>query len=119
MCQWLNMHPSSLPINKLAQYGLANCAVEWFRNYLSDRLQGTDYKGCLSAQKVVSHGVLQGPLLFVIYLNNLPQVLMNTKISLYADDTAVYHESDDVLETQIMLQQDMELITNWMRVNYR
>ncbi len=58
-----------------------------------------------------------GPLLFVIYLNDLPQVLMNSKISLYANDKVMYYESDDVLEMQIMLQQDMELITNLMRVN--
>ena len=69
----------------------------------------------------MSHGVPQGsilgPLLFVIYLNDLPQVLMNSKISLYANDKVMYYESDDVLEMQIMLQQDMELITNLMRVN--
>ena len=104
-----------------AKYGLANSTVDWFRNYLSDRSQCTVFKGVLSSQKTVSCGVPQGsilgPLLFVIYLNDLPQVLMNSRISLYADDTAVYYESGDILETQLMLQQDMELINNWMRVN--
>ena len=106
---------------KFAKYGLANSTVVWFRNYLSDRLQCTVYKGVLSSQKAVSCGVPQGsilgPLLFVIHLNDLPQVLMNSKISLYADDTVVYYEASDVGETQLMLQQHMELINNWMRVN--
>ncbi len=42
---------------------------------------------------------------------------MNSKIAMYADDTVIYYESDSIIETERMLQEDMNLILNWMNVN--
>ena len=58
-----------------------------------------------------------GPLLFIISLNNLPNVLLNSKIALHADDTAIYYQSNDAHEIEKMLQEDLLLIYNWMKVN--
>ena len=69
--------------------------------------------GRLLSLNVNCYGVLQGsilgPFLFIIYPNDLPQVLMNSKMSFYADDTMVY-ESDDTNETKLF-QQDIKCVT--------
>ncbi len=106
---------------KLAQYGLSTTALSWVSNYLSSRKQCTVYKGKSSELKTVSCGVPQGsilgPLLFIIYLNDLPQVVLNSKIALYADDTVIYYQSNSVDEIRLMLQEDLSLVSNWMNVN--
>ena len=47
----------------------------------------------------------------------LPQVLINSKIALYADDTIIYYQSNDINEINLMLNEDMQLIHNWLKVN--
>ncbi len=111
----------SILCDKLAKYGLVNSAVKWISSYLSGRMQCTAFASATSSVKSINCGVPQGstlgPLLFIIYLNDLPQVLINSCISLYADDTAIYYQSNNANETEVMLQEDLVLIQNWMKVN--
>ena len=100
---------------------MINSAVKWVSSYLSGRMQCTAFASATSSVKSIDCGVPQGstlgPLLFIIYLNDLPQVLVNSCISLYADDTAIYYQANDANEIQVMLQEDLVLIQNWMKIN--
>ena len=89
-----------LLIKKLHSYGIEGELLHWFSSYLSDRSQRTVVGGALSKPLPVMSGVPQGsilgPLLFVIFVNNLPvRVSTHCSILLYADDTKCYRIVND------------------------
>ena len=103
---------------KLDHYGVRGISKLWFENYLSSRSQKVKYKNTLSCSMNLEYGVPQGsilgPLLFVIYINDLPTALTKCKISMYADDTVIYcsdHKSATIMET---LQTDLDNVVKWM-----
>ena len=69
----------SILLRKLSRYSLCDTAVSWFESYLDNRLQATFYQHYLSDQARISVGVPQGsilgPLLFSVYVNDLPNCL--------------------------------------------
>lgn len=80
---------------KLRSLNVSNATLGWFFNYLADRLQAVvDEDGNVSDWLRASSGVPQGsvlsPLLFDIYINNLPRVLRFARHMLFADDTQLY-----------------------------
>ena len=81
-------------LNKLLDLGFSDTALVWFRAYLSNRTQSVRVNGVLSDPQSIEFGVPQGsllgPLLFITYINDLPSVVMNCEIQLYADDTLLF-----------------------------
>ena len=67
----------------MAHHGVRAIALEWFRNYLTNRRQYVQINGKISNTETVTYGVPQGsvlrPLLFIIYTNDLSQCLTNSK----------------------------------------
>ena len=67
--------------------------------YLNERLQATMVNGNISSLKQVEHGVPQGsilgPLLFLLFINDVSNVVKHCHLSLYADDTCLYFSSSD------------------------
>ena len=63
-------------LNKLRYYGIDNTELKWFSSYLNDRKQYTVIDGAMSSESNINHGVPQGsclgPLLFLVYINDLP-----------------------------------------------
>ena len=80
-------------LKKLQYYGLRDTTLYWFKSYLSDRTQYVEYDGVASAKKLIETGVPQdsilGPLLFVIYMNDIQTVSEHLNFILYADDTTL------------------------------
>ena len=76
-------------IEKAKKYGITGQVLAWLKNYLSDRYQCTLANNVVSSTKNISCGVPQGsvcgPLLFLLYINNLSGISESCKVSLYAD----------------------------------
>ena len=78
-------------------YGIRGIALDWFKSYLFNRKQYVSYNCSQSYQLNSKHGVPQGsvlgPLLFIIYTNDLPDCVDQAEIILFADDTTIYNSS--------------------------
>ena len=82
-------------VHKLKAYGIAGELLKWVTNFLSDRIQCTKVGGCYSPYKPIRSGVIQGsclgPLLFLIYINDVVELFSDLVTpKLYADDVKLY-----------------------------
>ena len=80
-------------LRKMRMYGLSEHVCKWFVNYFEDRVQYTKVGSVLSSGENIEHGVYQGsplgPLLFIIYINDIVHVSSNVFCNMYADDTVI------------------------------
>ena len=99
-------------ISKLEHYGVRSNTLKWFESYLTDRKQYVFYNGTSSETKSISCGVPQGsvlgPLLFLIYINDLPNISEKLNFFLFADDTNIYYESDNLLELEMTVNKELK-----------
>lgn len=111
----------SILLRKMKAYGIEGIPLDWFKSYLTDRQQFVSNKGIQSTNKSVSCGVPQGsnlgPLLFLIYINDLPNVLKHSASVLFADDTTLYVTSQDNDSLREKMNEDLQLISNWFQAN--
>ena len=100
---------------KLQHYGINGQVFDWIASFLRDRTQRVVCDGCTSGPaKVLSdvpHGSVIGPLLFLIFINDLPLFLNSTR-HLFADDCLLYRKIDCISDANI-LQQDLFLLEKW------
>ena len=86
-------------LGKLKLYGVSSQSLNWFRSYLSDRKQQTVIDGAQSDFGNITCGIPQGsilgPLLFTIYINDLPSCNLFSKPKMYADDTTLTSSASD------------------------
>ena len=110
-----------LLLKKLRSLGLDNNSMDWFKSYLSAREQVVSIGNCLSCPKPISVGVPQGsilgPLLFIIYVNDLPNCLRHCKIILYADDTLIHYSAKTVQDIETYLNIDLQTVSQWLQSN--
>ena len=90
----------SILLRKLEHYGIRENSLHWFTSYLSNRKQYVYHNGYSSEVKSINCGVPQGsvlgPLLFLLYINDLPYVSNKMRFFLFTDDTNLYYESNDL-----------------------
>ena len=108
-----------LLIAKLTHYNFSNSALCWMKSYLSDRKQAVQIGDSLSSYLTCSAGVPQGsilgPVLFSLYVNNLPDVCRNIKVQLYADDTVLYCHASSIKEAAAVLSGAMVPVSHWLQ----
>ncbi len=111
----------SILLLKLESIGVLPESCLWFASYLNQRQQLTRIDGCSSSMHIVSHGVPQGsilgPLLFLIFINNLCDCVELCGTSMYADDTAIFHMSADIDDLKVSMQCDLQSISHCMLQN--
>ena len=102
-------------LTKLEHYGVRGLAIDWFRSYLSDRKQFVSINGHDSNLASVLYGVLQcsvlGPLLFLIYINDLNQAIKFCKVHCLTGDTNLLHLSKSIAKLNKYGNLDMENLT--------
>ena len=102
-------------ISKLRSYKINECLVRWVENYLQDRSQFVEINGeksqWIPVTSVIPQGSVLGPLLFLIYINDLPENV-NSTVYMYADDTKIYSEIKSEYDHGI-LQRDLENLKTW------
>lgn len=107
-------------LKKLDWYGVRGRALDWFRNYLENRKQYTAYKTA-SKPMPITHGVPQGsilgPLLFILYINDLPHAINYLKPILFADDTNLFHRSTNYSTLFSQANQDLCSLNEWFKAN--
>jgi hypothetical protein len=108
-------------ITKLKLYGVTDDALKWFVSYLNERYQICKINNVKSAKQLIQCGVPQGsnlgPLLFLIYINDLPNCLQHSKPSMFADDTNVSIPAESLEELEVHLNSDLDNIHQWLVAN--
>jgi len=108
-------------LQKLRFNGIQGMALTWFHSYLSNRTQTTVINGVNSNLLELSVGVPQGsvlgPLLFILYINDLPEQISHGHIVLYADDTALFFAAKSVSDVNRALNADLQNISEWLETN--
>ena len=104
---------------KLKKCGISGRLLLWFEDYLKDHQQRVVISGQASEWGTIKAGVPQGsvlgPLLFLLYINDLPNVVRNCEIRLFADDTCLFIEVDNRLDTSIRICEDLASINEWSK----
>ena len=106
-----DMLPHSLIIRKLAKYGADDNTLSLIKNYLTDRKQHVKLAGTFSpwlpVQRGIPQGSILGPLLFNIFMNDIPHVIDYTILSTYADDTQIFYAGDNVTDVEHAINSDL------------
>ena len=109
--------PHQRLLYKLAYYGISPQAHNWVQSFLTNRTQQVLLEGNMSSPINVTSGVPQGsvlgPLLFLIYINDLPDYIQNNStVKMFADDTIIYHPITNQQDTNA-LQEDLDALQRW------
>jgi len=108
-------------LKKLNLYGVRGNANNWIRNYLENRLQFVQIQNSLSCMMPITCGVPQGsvlgPLLFLIYINDIIHVSKVAEIILFADDTSLFFSDTDVNGLCDTINQELDKVATWFKLN--
>ena len=113
--------------SKLEKYGIRGTVLDWYKSYLNNRSMAVKCKiketgnYCWSDYYSVEYGTPQGsvlgPLLFLIFCNDIYKVLEFCSCILFADDTTVYKTHKDFMFLKWSINKDLKLISDWFRAN--
>ena len=104
------------------QNSLFKRTFRYLLSFLTNRSQSVCVNGIVSEPQKIDFGVPQGstlgPLLFIMYINDISHVIRYSNVEQYADDTLLYFASDDVNIIESNLSSDLDGVTQWLSANY-
>lgn len=108
-------------LEKLDHYGVRGIVNDWFQSYLTNRSQFVFLSGSKSLLKPINHGVPQGsvlgPLLFLLYINDLHRCIRTSETYHFADDTHLLNFSKTVWSLCGRVNADLRVLVSWLNAN--
>ena len=106
---------------KLYHYGIKSAELKWYKSYLSDRRQYCSISGHDSNFSHGTTGIPQGsslsPLLFLVYVNDLPNAVHDNLTGMYANDTGLYPTGPSISAMEETMNRDLSNLCCWLLAN--
>ena len=104
-------------LSKLDHYGVRGLTNNWFKSYLTGRKQYVSINGYNSSLSSIAYGVPQGsvlgPLLFLLYINDLHRAIKFCKVHHFADDTNLLFLTNSIKKLNKLINADLKNLSNW------
>lgn len=122
LCKAFDCVDHEILLLKLEKYGFRGRALAWFRSYLEGRYQCVMCSGKKSSPLSVCCGVPQGsvlgPILFLLYINDLTELHISGHFTLFADDTSILWQAKDIEHLKGIISKDLSFIKEWFNSNH-
>ena len=107
-------------LNKLQQYGIRGIPLGWFSSYLENRKQYVELEEKSNLRSVICgipQGSSLGPLLFLIYINDISNCSEALSFRIFADDTTIFASSKKLIDLELMVNSELVKVSNWCNAN--
>ena len=110
--------PHKRLLNKLHIYGIGKTRFNWVENFLNDRKQriivGQEKSSWTKVKSDIPQGSVLGPLLFIVFINDIPSVAINSLIKIFAEDTKFFKAISTIQDAE-ELQADIDRLAHWAK----